>query len=81
MEMNLALIPEGVVNAVLYLSSSWLSEPSSSFVGGCVIGSDNESLDPTPSEMYGEDNQLNVIKKLFEINWDKLNSELGCAVW
>ena len=40
-----------------------------------AIGSDNESLEPTPSEMYGEDNQLNVIKKLFEINWEKLNSE------
>ena len=32
-------------------------------------------IEPTPSEMYGEDNQLNVIKKPFEINWDKLNSE------
>jgi hypothetical protein len=40
-----------------------------------AVGSDNESLEPTPSEMYGEDNQLNVIKKPFEINWEMLNSE------
>ena len=40
-------------------------------------GSDNESLDPTPSEMFGEEinNQLNVIRKPFEINWEMLNSE------
>ena len=25
--------------------------------------------------MYGEDNQLNIIKKLFEINWEMLNLE------
>ena len=25
-----------------------------------AVGSDNESLEPTPSEIYGEDNQLNV---------------------
>ena len=38
--------------------------------------SDNESLNPTPSDMDGEiDNQLNVIKKPFEINWNMLNSE------
>jgi hypothetical protein len=41
------------------------------------VESDNESLEPTPSDMLGEetDNQLNVIKKPFEINWDMLNSE------
>jgi hypothetical protein len=42
------------------------------------IESNNESLNPTPSDMDGEikiDNQLNVIKKPFEINWDMLNSE------
>ena len=40
------------------------------------IESDNESLNPTPSNMDGEiDNQLNVIKKPFEINWNMLNSE------
>ena len=32
-------------------------------------------LELTPSEMYGEDNQLNIIKKPFEINMKKLNSE------
>ena len=33
------------------------------------IESDNESINPTPSDMDGEiDNQLNVIKKPFEIN-------------
>jgi hypothetical protein len=33
------------------------------------VESDNESLNPTPSDMDGEiDNQLNVIKKPFEIN-------------
>jgi hypothetical protein len=38
---------------------------------------DNESsLEPTPSDMLGEiDNQLNVIKKPFEINWEMLNLE------
>ena len=40
------------------------------------VESDNESLNPTPSDMDGEiDNQLNVIKKPFEINWNMLNSE------
>ena len=40
------------------------------------IESDNESLNPTPSDMDGEiDNQLNVIKKPFEINWNMLNTE------
>ena len=41
------------------------------------VESDNDSLEPTPSDMFGEetDNQLNVIKKPFEINWDMLNSE------
>jgi hypothetical protein len=38
--------------------------------------SDNESLNRTPSDMDGEiDNQLNVIKKPFEINWNMLNLE------
>ena len=38
--------------------------------------SDNESLNPTPSDMDGEiDNQLNVIKKPFEIGRKMLNSE------
>jgi hypothetical protein len=37
---------------------------------------DNESLNRTPSDMDGEiDNQLNVIKKPFEINWNMLNLE------
>jgi hypothetical protein len=41
------------------------------------VESDNESIGPTQSDMLGEeiDNQLNVIKKPFEINWDMLNSE------
>ena len=40
------------------------------------VDSDNESIDPTPSDMLGDiDNQLNVIKKPFEINWEMLNSE------
>ena len=41
-----------------------------------AVESDNESLEPTASEMLGDnDNQLNVIKKPFEINWEMLNSE------
>ena len=37
---------------------------------------DNESINPTSSDMDGEiDNQLNVIKKPFEINWNMLNLE------
>jgi hypothetical protein len=41
-----------------------------------AIESDNESLEPTASDILGEtDNQLNVIKKHFEINWEMLNSE------
>jgi hypothetical protein len=41
-----------------------------------AVESDNESLEPTASEILGEtDNQLNVIKKSFEINWEMLNSE------
>jgi hypothetical protein len=40
-----------------------------------VLHSDNESLNPTPSDMDGEvENQLNTIKKPFEINWNMLNS-------
>ena len=41
------------------------------------VESDNESIGPTQSVMLGEeiDNQLNVIKKPFEINWEMLNSE------
>jgi hypothetical protein len=40
------------------------------------VESDNESLNPTPFDMDGEiDNQLNVIKKPFEINWNMLNTE------
>ena len=40
------------------------------------VESDNESLNPTFSDMDGEiTNQLNTIKKLFEINWNMLNSE------
>ena len=36
----------------------------------------NLLIDPTPSDMDGEvENQLNVIKKPFEINWNMLNSE------
>jgi hypothetical protein len=41
-----------------------------------AVESDNEFSDPTASEMLGDnDNQLNVIKKPFEINWEMLNSE------
>jgi hypothetical protein len=41
-----------------------------------AVESDNESSDPTASEMLGDnDNQLNVIKKPFEINWEMLNSK------
>jgi hypothetical protein len=41
------------------------------------VESDNESIGPTQFDMLGEEihNQLNVIKKPFEINWDMLNSE------
>ena len=41
-----------------------------------TVESDNESIRPTQSDMLGEeiDNQLNVIKKPFEINWEMLNS-------
>jgi hypothetical protein len=45
------------------------------------VESDNESLDPTPSDMLGGieeiENQLNVIKKPFEINWNMLTSEFN----
>ena len=41
-----------------------------------VLHYDNESLNPTLSDMDGEvENQLNTIKKPFEINWNMLNSE------
>ena len=41
-----------------------------------AVESDNESLETIASEMLGDnDNQLNVIKKPFEINWEMLNSE------
>ena len=40
------------------------------------VESDNESLNPTFSDMDGEiANQLNTIEKPFEINWNMLNSE------
>jgi hypothetical protein len=70
---NLDIKQKGVKSASSQVESAYYTVDNNKT--NEAVGSNNESLEPTPSEMYGEDNQLNVIKKPFEINWEMLNSK------
>ena len=66
---NIDIKQKGVISTSSQVESAYYTVDNNKT--NVAVGSDNESLEPTPSEMYGEDNQLNVIKKTF---WNKLGN-------